>query len=755
MDVSPCYFFIYLNNEIAIGNNSSLQRDYMRHSTKLSLALVTVGVLVLSACGNSTAKLLDSTTTKTKNSSLDDNSGLNVKAMTFNREELNGWESSDWGVGLEDQILRDDNKLTACPEGTPTSVATIDNASLSPIQSACQSEFLVVHYTGFVTVPGNAGEDVAVNFKVAKDDTFSMTVDGNSVIDAWNNSGCAWVEGSTTLKAGQQYPLDAWFSQFRGGICNQMTWSLNGGEFEIVPQSALSRAAGTTEENVTTGSDEEATTTTTVAEEVTTTTEATANVASFSIDESDTMLVEGDETYNVANNKTFRAPAGKKFGKVLWASYGTPTVENKVLTLSGCNSDTSLSVVEAAANGNTSFVLPAGNGDYGDPCYGTYKRVKALITLVDDESYVSNPMETGVAIDAPNTSYFETAEHYAKAVTAPEGKLFGEVLFASYGIQKLEGNMVSIGWCHSKKSVDLVKAALENKASGTIPASNGNYGDPCWGTYKYVKVVMSLIDDPDYVKATATTVAVEPASIATPTNVVAVAGNGSTSITWDASEAGNTEITGYLVQVSSDGFANSVTIKVTSTEAIALGLANGQEHEIRVAADNKADGVISEWSTIVKATPTAPAVTTTTTVPAEVTVSKAIVVTEEKTVTIEADTTSIECDNDCFAKIAASLGATDAPVYVSVDGGERIIVDGADFNKIAVGADAKKLTFMTVVEDVLQQTTLDVNRSGEVPAASTSGGSSSSNSNNLLWLLILGAVVLCGGGGYAYSRNKK
>ncbi len=752
MDVSPCYFFIYLNNEIAIGTNSSLQRDYMRHSTKLSLALVTVGVLVLSACGNSTAKLLDSTTTKTKNSSLDDSSGLNVKAMTFNREELNGWESSDWGVGLEDQILRDDNKLTACPEGTPTSVATIDNASLSPIQSACQSEFLVVHYTGFVTVPGNAGEDVAVNFKVAKDDTFSMTVDGNSVIDAWNNSGCAWVEGSTTLKAGQQYPLDAWFSQFRGGICNQMTWSLNGGEFEIVPQSALSRAAGTTEENVTPGSEEEATTTT-VAEEVTTTTEATANVASFSIDESDTMLVEGDETYNVANNKTFRAPAGKKFGKVLWASYGTPTVENKVLTLSGCNSDTSLSVVEAVANGNTSFVLPAGNGDYGDPCYGTYKRVKALITLIDDESYVSNPMETGVAIDAPNTSYFETAEHYAKAVTAPEGKLFGEVLFASYGIQKLEGNMVSIGWCHSKKSVDLVKAALENKASGTIPASNGNYGDPCWGTYKYVKVVMSLIDDPDYVKATATTVAVEPASIAAPTNVAAVAGNGSASITWDASETGNTEVTGYLVQVSSDGFANSVTIKVTSTEALALGLANGQEHEIRVAADNKADGVISEWSAIVKATPTAPAVTTTTTVPAEVTVSKAIVVTEEKTVTIEEGATSIECDNDCFAKIAASLGATDAPVYVSVDGGERIIVDGADFNKIAVGADAKKLTFMTVVEDVLQQTTLDVNRSGEVPAASTSGGSSSSNSNNLLWLLILGAVVLCGGG-YAYSRKK-
>mgnify|MGYP000126413503 FL=1 len=721
----------------------------MRHSTKLSLALVTVGVLVLSACGSSGAKLLDSTSTKTKNSSLDDNSGLNAKAMTYDHTAFINYQDYPNGQGVEDQILRDESKYQACPEGTPTSVSTIDDGPLGSITSACQAEFIAVHYTGFVTVPGNAGEDVAVKFKVAKDDTFFMTVDGNTVIDAWNNTGCEWVEGSTTLKAGQQYPLDAWFTQYGGGICNQMTWSLNGGEFEIVPQSALSRAAAATEE----------TTTTTVAEEVTTTTEPTANVASYSIEESDTMLVEGDETYDVSNNKTFRAPAGKKFGKVLWASYGTPTVENLILTLSGCNSDTSVSVVDAAAAGKTSFVLPAGNGDYGDPCYGTYKRVKALITLVDDDSYVSNPMETGVAIDAPNTSYFETAEHYAKAVTAPEGKLFGEVLFASYGIQKLEGNMVSIGWCHSKTSVELVKAALENKASGTIPASNGNYGDPCWGTYKYVKVVMSLIDDPDYVKATATTVAVEPASIATPTNVVAVAGNGSTSITWDASEAGNTEITGYLVQVSSDGFANSVTIKVTSTEAIALGLANGQEHEIRVAADNKADGVISEWSTIVKATPTAPAVTTTTTVVEEGTVTKAIVVSkaviapEEKTVTIEADATSVECDNDCFAKIAASLGATDAPVYVSVDGGERIIVDGADFNKIAVGADAKKLTFMTVVEDVLQQTTLDVNRSGEVPAASTSGGSSSSNSNNLLWLLILGAVVLCGGG-YAYSRKK-
>lgn len=243
----------------------------MRHSTKLGVAFVTVGVLALSACGKSTAKLLDSSTTKTKNAALDDNSGLNAKGLTFKREALNGWESHAWGVGLEDQIVRDESKLTACPEGTPTKVDTIDNGSLHAIQNACQPEFLVVHYTGFITAPGTAGEDVNVKFKVAKDDTFFMTVGGNTVVDDWHNSGCRWAEGTTTLKAGQKYPLDAWFSQFRGGICNQMTWSINDGDYEIVPASALSRvddtpAATTTTVAEQTASKEVLATTTTVAE---------------------------------------------------------------------------------------------------------------------------------------------------------------------------------------------------------------------------------------------------------------------------------------------------------------------------------------------------------------------------------------------------------------------------------------------------------------------------------------------------------
>lgn len=285
----------------------------MRRSTKLSIALVTVGVLALSACGKSTAKLLEST--KTKNAALDSNAGLNVKAMTFKRESLQGWESHPWGQGIEDQIVRDETKLIACPPSTPTSVTNIDAAPLATITKACQAEYLVVHYTGFVTVPGTAGDDVTVKFRVAKDDTFFMNVNGATIINAWNNTGCAWVEGTTTLKAGKKYPLDAWFSQFRGGICNQMTWSLNGGANEIVPQSALSRVDDTPAATTTTVE----ATTTTVEGTTTTIAEQTATQEKVTT----TTVVEAAASENAVT--TTAAPAGESTGT-------TPSTKSTTVT---------------------------------------------------------------------------------------------------------------------------------------------------------------------------------------------------------------------------------------------------------------------------------------------------------------------------------------------------------------------------------------------------------------------------------------
>ena len=221
--------------------NQVNKRIPMRTMKSLGAALAVVGVIALSACGNSTASLLKSTSTKTKNAALDDDSGLNVRSYTFDRQSLSGWQSSDWGVGLEDQIIQDDSKYTPCENGV-TSVPNIDSEALQTIINGCAPEFLLVHYSGFVTAPGNKGEEVSVKFRVAKDDTFAMMIGDQKVINAWNNTGCEWVEGTVNMEAGKKYPLDAWFSQFRGGICNQMAWSVNGGPEEIVPSSALSRS---------------------------------------------------------------------------------------------------------------------------------------------------------------------------------------------------------------------------------------------------------------------------------------------------------------------------------------------------------------------------------------------------------------------------------------------------------------------------------------------------------------------------------
>jgi LPXTG-motif cell wall-anchored protein len=171
-------------------------------------------------------------------------------------------------------------------------------------------------------------------------------------------------------------------------------------------------------------------------------------------------------------------------------------------------------------------------------------------------------------------------------------------------------------------------------------------------------------------------------------------------------------------------------------------LANGQEHEFRVAATNRESGVVSEWSTVVKATPTAPTSTTSTSVAPEGVVSDASIKTSDKTITITTDATTINCDKACYDAIAAGLGVTDGPVYVSIDGGERIALDGAQYTTIPVGKSAKKLSFMTVKDDVVQQISLDVKRDGQAATSSSKGGTNSSSSSNTLLFVALGLGLI-------------
>jgi hypothetical protein len=76
-------------------------------------------------------------------------------------------------------------------------------------------------------------------------------------------------------------------------------------------------------------------------------------------------------------------------------------------------------------------------------------------------------------------------------LTAPAGKVFISVTFASYGTPNGTCGSFTIGACHAANSKTIVEAALLGQNSASIAASNGVFGDPCGGTVKrlYIEAV--------------------------------------------------------------------------------------------------------------------------------------------------------------------------------------------------------------------------------------------------------------------------
>jgi hypothetical protein len=78
-------------------------------------------------------------------------------------------------------------------------------------------------------------------------------------------------------------------------------------------------------------------------------------------------------------------------------------------------------------------------------------------------------------------------------LTAPAGNAFTSVTFTSYGTPNGNCGSFTVGACHAANSQTIVEAALIGKASATIAATNGVFGDPCGGTVKrlYIEAVYS------------------------------------------------------------------------------------------------------------------------------------------------------------------------------------------------------------------------------------------------------------------------
>ena len=81
-------------------------------------------------------------------------------------------------------------------------------------------------------------------------------------------------------------------------------------------------------------------------------------------------------------NLTLITPLGKVFETVEFASYGNPSGTNGNYTIGSCNASSSQTIVEGYLLGKTgSVTIPATNALFGDPCYGTGKKLAVKVTF--------------------------------------------------------------------------------------------------------------------------------------------------------------------------------------------------------------------------------------------------------------------------------------------------------------------------------------------------------------------------------------
>jgi hypothetical protein len=122
---------------------------------------------------------------------------------------------------------------------------------------------------------------------------------------------------------------------------------------------------------------------------------------------------------NENSTLTLTVPNSSTFTAINFASYGTPTGSCGSYVTSSCHAINSLSIVQAAAIGQSTFSLAASNGVFGDPCSGTVKRLNveavygfaitispALAAIISGPTAVCNGSSiTLTSSPAPNYSW--------------------------------------------------------------------------------------------------------------------------------------------------------------------------------------------------------------------------------------------------------------------------------------------------------------------------------------------------------------
>nr|XP_026692634.1 L-rhamnose-binding lectin SML isoform X1 [Ciona intestinalis] len=164
---------------------------------------------------------------------------------------------------------------------------------------------------------------------------------------------------------------------------------------------------------------------------------------------------------------------------VLHAFYGrtdgTTCPHPSILTTS-CTAAGSSNIINDVCDGQQYCSLSANNQVFGDPCPGTYKYIKV-------EYKCTRPCY-------PVPFVKVICEHSTGTINCGTGKRIG-VLDAFYGRSNrltCPSRSILTTSCSAPNSFNQIRSSCHGNQACTLSANNGVYGDPCVGTYKYIKV---------------------------------------------------------------------------------------------------------------------------------------------------------------------------------------------------------------------------------------------------------------------------
>ncbi|XP_065825978.1 rhamnose-binding lectin-like [Oscarella lobularis] len=192
-----------------------------------------------------------------------------------------------------------------------------------------------------------------------------------------------------------------------------------------------------------------------------------------------------------------RCPKGTTI-QVSAARYGRtefhPCPHSQRSNLACGSTSNSLRVVRQRCDNKQNCSVPSTNGVFGDPCVGIYKYIEASWTC---------KVPPVVPPPPPNSDkHLLVCEHKQLKLICPAGKVI-QLKMAVYGRTELEPcphPTTSNLNCKASNSFAIVNGRCKDRRSCSVSASNVVFGDPCFGTLKYLEASWTCVDAPPVIQ---------------------------------------------------------------------------------------------------------------------------------------------------------------------------------------------------------------------------------------------------------------